>query len=182
MGAMNKPPAARLPRAYYYAPIRAFLASDDERILGVLAAHSDMSVTPAQRDAWLEEITILKRSLVELDGMLFLECNIPRMGKRIDAVVVVKALVAVIEFKVGEETYTRGDINQVWYYALDLKNFMKPVMRQRSYRSSLLPTRRLTQSSCLHGTMMMSMHQPRRTVQGCVRCLNWAWRLDAVAH
>ena len=113
----------RLPRAYYCAAVRAFLESEDDRILGALTAHSDMSIEPAQRDAWLEEITILKRSLDWLDGMLALEFNIPRMGRRIDAVVVVRALVAVIEFKVGETTYTRSDINQVWDYALDLKNF-----------------------------------------------------------
>jgi hypothetical protein len=58
-----------------------------------------------------------------LDGTLFLEFNIPRMGKRIDAVVVSGAVVFVIEFKVGEKHFTRADLDQVWDYALDLKNF-----------------------------------------------------------
>jgi hypothetical protein len=48
-----------------------------------------MAVEPPQRDAWLQEIAILKKSRQGLDGTLFLEFNIPRMGKRIDAVVVV---------------------------------------------------------------------------------------------
>jgi hypothetical protein len=60
-----------------------------------------MAVEPPQRDAWPVEIAILKTTLQGLDGTLLpalsklrqqcvegLEFNIPRMGKRIDAVVV----------------------------------------------------------------------------------------------
>jgi hypothetical protein len=87
-----------LPRAHYSAPVGVFLASTPETILGSLVTNSEMAVEPPQapslgcfggpkRDAWLEEIAILKESLEGLDGTLFLEFNIPRMGRRIDAVV-----------------------------------------------------------------------------------------------
>ena len=69
-----------LSRAYYSAPVGVFLASTPETILGFLAANSEMAVEPPQRDAWLQEIAILKDSLQGLDGTLFLEFNIPRMG------------------------------------------------------------------------------------------------------
>jgi hypothetical protein len=110
-----------LPRAYYSAPVAGILASTPETILGFLVANSQMAVEPPQRDAWLEEIAILKTTLQGLDGTLFLEFNIPRMGRRIDAVVVAGAMVFVIEFKVGEKHFTRADPDQAWDYALDLR-------------------------------------------------------------
>lgn len=112
-----------LPRAYYTAPLAVFLTSTPETVLGALLTNSEMAVEPPQRDAWLQEIAILKTVLQGLDGTLFLEFNIPRMGKRIDAVIVAGAMVFVIEFKVGEKHFTRADLDQVWDYALDLKNF-----------------------------------------------------------
>ena len=115
--------AILLPRAYYSATVPAFLTSTPEAILGALLTNSEMAVEPPQRDAWLQEISILKRTLQGLDGTLFLEFNIPRMGKRIDAVVVAGAMVFVIEFKVWEKRFNRVDLDQVWDYALDLKNF-----------------------------------------------------------
>jgi hypothetical protein len=112
-----------LPRAYYHASVAEFLASTREAILGTLLSNSAMSVEPPQRDAWLQEIAILRTTLHGLDGTLFLEFNIPRLGKRIDVVLVAGAVVFVIEFKVGQTHFTRGDLDQVWDYALDLKNF-----------------------------------------------------------
>lgn len=120
---MGEESAILLPRAYYSASVAAFLTSTPETVLGALLANSEMAVEPPQRDAWLHEIAMLKTSLRGLDGILFLEFNIPRMGKRIDAVVVAGGVVFVIEFKVGEKHFTRADLDQVWDYALDLKNF-----------------------------------------------------------
>lgn len=48
------------------------------------------------------------------------------MGKRVDCILIIENIVFVIEFKVGENTFYRQDIEQVWDYALDLKNFHKP--------------------------------------------------------
>lgn len=123
-----------LPRAYYVATVEVFLAATPETVLGTLTGNSDMAVKPAQRDAWLEEIGILKATLPGLAGTLFLEFNIPRMGRRIDAVLVSGAGIFVIEFKVGENDYYRKDIDQVWDYALDLKNF-----HQASHGAAILP-------------------------------------------
>jgi hypothetical protein len=58
-----------------------------------------------------------------LGGALFLEFSIPRMGRRIDAVLIIGAVVFAVEFKVGETAFDRAAMNQVWDYALDLKNF-----------------------------------------------------------
>jgi hypothetical protein len=144
-----------LPRAYYSATVGEFLASTPETILGFLAANSEMAVEPPQRDAWLEEIAILKTTLQGLDGTLFLEFNIPRMGKRIDAVVVSGAVVFVIEFKVGEKHFARADLDQVWDYALDLKNF-----HEASHRVAILPILVATEAHASDG-VLPSPHEDR---------------------
>ncbi|MBI4860183.1 MAG: DUF2075 domain-containing protein [Candidatus Riflebacteria bacterium] len=45
------------------------------------------------------------------------------MGKYVDAVVVTQSVIFVLEFKVGERFFPAHAIDQVWDYALDLKNF-----------------------------------------------------------
>ena len=80
---------------------------------------------PTQRDAWLSQIAFLRPQLGGLSGSIFFEFNIPRMGRRIDVVLVIGPVVFAIEFKVGEKTLDRAAKDQVWDYALDLKNFHK---------------------------------------------------------
>jgi len=45
------------------------------------------------------------------------------MGRRIDAVVIIGAVIFVLEFKVGERDFRMQDMDQVVDYALDLQNF-----------------------------------------------------------
>ncbi len=73
--------------------------------------------------AWEREIEILQRVLAEVEGYLFLEFDVPRLGSRIDAVVLTGAALIPIEFKVGATGFHRADVDQAWDYALDLKNF-----------------------------------------------------------
>lgn len=123
-----------LARSYYRAPVDGFLATSTETVLGSLTANSEADIRPDQVNAWIEEIRLLRHSLHRVSGTLFLEFNIPRMGRRIDAVLVSGALVLVIEFKVGERSFPRTGIDQVWDYALDLKNF-----HQASHSATILP-------------------------------------------
>ena len=58
-----------------------------------------------------------------LTGALYLEFTVPRMGRRIDAVVIIGPVIFVLEFKVGERTFSPQDADQVVDYALDLHNF-----------------------------------------------------------
>jgi len=91
--------------------------------LGRLAANSSFAILQSQRDTWVAQIQILKESLTGIDGVLFMEFTIPRMGRRIDAVLVIRNVVFVVEFKVGMGSFDRAAQDQVWDYALDLKNF-----------------------------------------------------------
>jgi hypothetical protein len=112
-----------LSRAWYGASIAGFLQAGSDSIVGRLAQNSDFTVLPAQMDAWLAQIGLLQSQLVGLTGALFLEFSIPRMGRRIDAVLLLGPIVFVVEFKVGGVSFDRAALDQVWDYALDLKNF-----------------------------------------------------------
>lgn len=110
-------------RAWYGASIDEFLKTQPDTIIGRLARNGDFALLPTQKDAWLAQISMLQTCLISLTGSLFLEFNIPRMGRRIDAVLLIGPVVFVIEFKVGESAFERAAVDQVWDYALDLKNF-----------------------------------------------------------
>ena len=56
-------------------------------------------------------------------GAILFEYVIPRMGKRADVILVLPNAIVVLEFKVGASGFSRADIDQVYDYALDLKNF-----------------------------------------------------------
>ena len=51
------------------------------------------------------------------------EFAVPRLGKRIDVLTIIDGVIFVLEYKVGEREFTSHAIDQVFDYALDLKNF-----------------------------------------------------------
>lgn len=110
-------------RFYYSENIRNFLDSSDNEILGNLSRNSQFRDDVEQKDAWIDEIKILKNILYHYNGAIYFEYSIPRMGRRIDVVLIIKNVIFVLEFKVGEKLFYNVDIDQVWDYALDLKNF-----------------------------------------------------------
>jgi Schlafen group 3, DNA/RNA helicase domain len=118
-------PGPVLQRYFYSDAVASFLNRDTDRILGTLAKNNTFALDATQRDAWLDEIRVLKATLAELgrDGFLYLEFSIPRLGKRVDAILLLGPIVFVIEFKVGESTFPASALDQVWDYAIDLKNF-----------------------------------------------------------
>jgi hypothetical protein len=121
-------------RAWYSSSIGDFLKESDAEIFSQLFANSQFSVMNTQRDAWLVQIPLLKKQLIGLDGSVLIEFTIPRMGRRIDVVVLAGPVVFAIEFKVGESVFDRASLDQVWDYALDLKNF-----HEASHEASIVP-------------------------------------------
>jgi hypothetical protein len=110
-------------RAHYHAQFHSFLSATDEEVLGHLSLNNEFTLDQLQKNAWVEEIHILRNCLPGLNGHILLEYSIPRMGRRADAILLLPNLVAVVEFKIGESRYTAHAIDQVFDYALDLKNF-----------------------------------------------------------
>ena len=115
-------------RAYYSDTIANFLDTSEHEILGRLvttAGTTGARIETAQTDAWLEEIRTLKAALRSHreNGSIYFEYSIPRLGGRIDVLVLIRSVIFILEFKVGETEFTSFALNQVWDYALDLKNF-----------------------------------------------------------
>ena len=111
-------------RFFYQNNIVSFLADSDNAILGALTKNNTFDLIDLQRNAWLYEISFLKNLLRdEKSGHIIFEYSIPRLGKRIDVVLLLHGIVFALEFKVGADEYLRQDLEQVWDYALDLKNF-----------------------------------------------------------
>lgn len=115
-------------RYYYSDTVGGFLDADSSSVIGALAASNEFPLEAAQRDAWLEQIRVLKTALspFRTEGKVYFEYAIPRLGKRIDVVVLIGPVLFVLEFKVGQPQFTTSAIDQVWDYALDLKNFHEP--------------------------------------------------------
>lgn len=127
-------------RAYYSATIKDFILASPESVLGKLVLNNDFSLEQTQRDAWSEQIVLLKSVLSDYDGAIYFEFSIPRMGKRIDTVLLIGPVIFVLEFKVGESSVNSSAVNQVWDYALDLKNFHQQ-SHDRYVAPILIPTR-----------------------------------------
>lgn len=121
-------------RAYYSSSISNFLETSPNEILGELSRSHARTLEQTQLNAWLEQINLLKRVLLNRTGRIYFEYAIPRMGKRIDVVLLIGPVIFVLEFKVGESHFTSSALDQVTDYCLDLKNF-----HESSYNPVIAP-------------------------------------------
>ena len=111
-------------KAYYEASFQDFCAENESAILGELTTHHQHDLEHLQRNAWITQVKYLQAELANFpDGHIFFEFVIPRMGKRVDCLVLLNGVVFVVEFKVGSSSFDRHAIEQVVDYSLDLKNF-----------------------------------------------------------
>jgi hypothetical protein len=143
-------------REYYSDTIANFLRTMPNEILGGLVKSNDFALEQTQRDAWLEEINILQETLQPYKGSVYFEYSIPRMGKRIDVVVITGSTIFVLEFKVGENEFPSYAIDQVWDYALDLKNF-----HETSHEHFVAPVLIATKAKITSTTIYTTPHNDR---------------------
>lgn len=134
-------------RCLYSGSIDEFINSDDNLIFGKLCENYHGETFTTTRKAWKEEISILKKLLKrysDKNGKVIFEYEIPRLGKRIDIVLLLEGIIFCLEFKIGQAKILEADIDQVFDYALDLKNFHKfsqekiivPILIATNYRFS----------------------------------------------
>ncbi|MBT4326625.1 MAG: DUF2075 domain-containing protein [Candidatus Nitrosopelagicus sp.] len=136
-------------RAYYSKELAEFLTDDNDRILGELTNNHQFALEEQQRNAWTQQIEILKNELHSLDSAhIMFEYSIPRMGKRVDVILIYAGIVFVIEFKVHAKEYLRPDIDQCLDYSLDLKNF-----QEGSHNVQLVPILVSTEASNFNNTL-----------------------------
>ncbi len=134
-------------RCLYNNSFRTFLNSDDNLIFGLLCERYHGEALTTTREAWKSEIAIMKdvlNNFADKQGQIIFEYGIPRLGKRIDVVLLLEGIVFCLEFKVGETRILEVDVDQVLDYALDLKNFHKfsedriiaPILIATNHRNS----------------------------------------------
>lgn len=122
-------------RAYYANSIADFLKEDADKIYGKISGHYDLNkLIIQQSNAWKSQVITLQKKLVGFDGEIYFEFSIPRMGKRVDNVIIIDNCIFVIEFKIGSSKYGNYGQEQVFNYALDLNNF-----HEGSHNKILIP-------------------------------------------
>lgn len=150
-------------RAYYTNSIDIFIKQSSDEILGVLAGSNDFSLEQTQLGAWRYQIKLLKEALYNQSGAIYFEYSIPRMGKRIDVLLIIKSIIFVLEFKVGEKDYPGYAIDQVMDYALDLKNF-----HETSHDKIIAPI--LIATEAKYSDLFSSIHSHNDKILNPTRC------------
>ena len=120
-----------------------FLGQSSEALLGHFVNNYHGTGLTTTNEAWTSEINIMQETLrpwKDESGQIIFEYNIPRLGKRIDVVLLLRGLIFCIEFKVGEKDILQSNIEQVLDYTLDLKNFHL-LSQDRAIIPILVPTR-----------------------------------------
>ena len=134
-------------RCLYNSSIEKFCHADMNSVLGVLCDNYHGAALTTTIEAWKGEISIMKDVLSKMrvkDGQIIFEYDIPRLGKRVDVVLLMEGIVFCLEFKVGESRILEADVDRVLDYALDLKNFHKfsqphlivPILIATNYRDT----------------------------------------------
>ena len=122
-------------RAYYTNDIKAFLIEDNNSIYGKISGNYDLNkLTIQQSNAWKKQIQILKQTISTFSGKIYFEFTIPRMGKRVDNILIIDNCIFVLEFKIGSATYDKYAAIQALDYGLDLNNF-----HEGSHNQNIIP-------------------------------------------
>lgn len=136
-------------RCLYRADFKSFVESYPYSILGHIhdAFHGQALTTT--NEAWIGEIDLLQKVLLPWkneEAEIIFEYNIPRLGKRIDVVLLLRGIIFCLEFKVGQKDALQSDVEQAMDYALDLKNFHR-YSHDRIIVPILIPTKHKSSSS-----------------------------------
>ena len=113
-------------RCLYAAMFGEFLSKEPLAVLGTLHNNYHGDALTTTDEAWMGEIELMQQVLEpwrEEQGQIVFEYDIPRLGKRIDVVLLLRGMIFCLEFKVGKKEEFQAGIEQVMDYALDLKNF-----------------------------------------------------------
>ncbi len=138
---------------YYRNTFSNFLLNSTDEIIGNITRSNEFDSSFLQNKSWEQQIPILKRALNGLEGEVFFEFSIPRMGKRVDTLLIINNIVVLIEFKVGESKFLTQHIDQVWDYALDLKNFHKT-----SHNEVIIPILIATEAKNSYTEIVLTSH------------------------
>jgi DUF2075 family protein len=141
---------------FYRNTISKYLQQSSEEVIGIITRHNEYDLSFFQNKSWQEQIKILKSAVQGYQGEIVFEISIPRMGQRIDTLLIIDNVVFVIEFKVGETRFLNHHIEQVWDYALDLKNF-----HQTSHQVVIVPILMATEAKRSFPEIVLTSHNDK---------------------
>jgi len=120
--------AAIMTRSLLSLPLNQIRRLAVEVVQAKLRAAAPAEQTGEQLLAWDDTVVALKDVFAgtSYEGHVFFEFAVPRLGSRIDVVLVIQHVVFVLEFKTGAGTSSQAAIDQVMDYALDLRYFHRP--------------------------------------------------------
>ena len=136
-------------RCLYSKTFKEFVESDRLSILGELHNNYHGDALTTTDEAWVGEIDLLRQVLLpwkDEPAQIIFEYEIPRLGKRIDVVLLLRGIIFCLEFKVGQKVALQADVEQVMDYALDLKNFHR-FSHDRIIVPILIPTNHKEQTT-----------------------------------
>ncbi len=136
-------------RCLYKADFKSFIESDPFSILGCIHNAFHAPALTTTDEAWIGEIDLLQKVLLPWkneEAEIIFEYDIPRLGKRIDVVLLLRGIIFCLEFKIGQKDALQSDVEQVMDYALDLKNFHR-YSHERIIVPILIPTNHKTSSN-----------------------------------
>lgn len=116
-------------KSYFGGTVAEFLATPTSTLVGQLATRvsSEHRGDEAQQvRAWQIEVELLKAALASdacRDWGILLELPLLRLGRRIDAIILIGDCIACIEFKIGASRFFGTDVDQAVDYALCLRDF-----------------------------------------------------------
>lgn len=162
-------------RCLYHASFSDFIGEKAEYILGCLHNNFHGEALTTTDEAWMGEIQLLQTLLQpwkDEEAEVIFEYDIPRLGKRIDVVLLLRGMIFCLEFKVGQNQALQSNVEQVMDYALDLKNFHL-YSQDRLIVPILVPTKYsgvtdVLQPSAYDGTVYNPMIAGASTLQGLI--------------
>lgn len=171
-------------RCLYKSDFSSFIEADAYSILGhIHDAYHGQALTTTD-EAWLGEIQLLQKALLpwkDEEADIIFEYDIPRLGKRIDVVLLLRGIIFCLEFKVGQKDALQAEVEQVMDYALDLKNFHL-YSHDRIIVPILIPTNHWTSTSTFTPSVYDdSIYNPLITGAGGLQLLiqEVLWHADA---
>ena len=146
-------------RYFYKSSLHDFISDSTDTIFGKISRNDEGDSVKEQKYAWSEEIEIMQEVLFpwrDENGEILFEYSIPRLGKRIDVVVLLRGIIFVIEFKAGKQEYLQTDMEQVMDYALDLKNF-----HLDSHHRTIVPILVATEAKTFSTQLLFSVYNDK---------------------
>lgn len=137
-------------RTYYESSIEDFIAFEYPEEIIEFLTESDEKSDPyelhLQKNAWANQIRILRKYLKDKKGYIIFEYILSRVNMRIDVVLLMDNVVYSLEFKNNEVAFLDDDIDQASGYGYALKNFYE--VNRNKYVVPILIATKAPDSEC----------------------------------